>query len=390
MNSCLINQRDCGRVAGDPVCPKCGMDERVVYPGQADREAAQAAARERYAAVSSNACVNERSSPDLQQSDQGAPVTIPMRADKGGFPFVVGETHEGIVANILDFGAMVRLVDGVDGFLHISEMAQVQPSSVAKLLRVGQLVHVKVIGIDGSGRARLSMKFDLQAPSASSGEKKMGLNMWSVAALLAAAASVVVYAFDGFSSASVAPMQLEPSRAADDVDKTRDTVQSAAGSVFDQRYEVLGKGDEVKDLKTGLVWARCSVGQRWDGETCAGDATLLTLQGAQRQARAGWRVPTARELHSLVLCTSGTTSNVDDLKDGGVPVSNRCDGSYKRPAIHSQAFPRTSPDNWYWTSSTIVGLSAGAWFVFFGNGDVDFSGISDGDLSAQRLVRSNL
>ncbi|TXH37203.1 MAG: DUF1566 domain-containing protein [Burkholderiaceae bacterium] len=252
------------------------------------------------------------------------------------------------------------------------------------------MVRVKVIGIDGSGCARLSMKFDMQTSGSSSGERKRGVNMWSAAALLAVAASVVVYAFDGFSSASVAPMQLEPERAAADVDKTRDTVQSAAGSVIDQRYEVLGKGDEVKDLKTGLVWARCSVGQRWDGDTCAGDTSLLTLLEAQRQARAGWRVPTARELHSLVLCTSGTTSDVDDLKDGGMPVFNRCDGSYKRPAIHSQAFPRTSPDNWYWTSSTIVGLSAGARFVFFGNGDVDFSGISDGDLSAQRLVRSNL
>ncbi|MFM8899726.1 MAG: hypothetical protein ACKOF9_07235 [Burkholderiales bacterium] len=31
---CLINQSACGRVAGNPLCPKCGMDDRVVYPGQ--------------------------------------------------------------------------------------------------------------------------------------------------------------------------------------------------------------------------------------------------------------------------------------------------------------------------------------------------------------------
>jgi formylglycine-generating enzyme required for sulfatase activity len=45
---CLINQPECGRIVGKPVCPKCGMDERVIYPGQSDREAAQAAATARY------------------------------------------------------------------------------------------------------------------------------------------------------------------------------------------------------------------------------------------------------------------------------------------------------------------------------------------------------
>lgn len=50
MSHCLINQSACGRIAGDPVCPKCGMDERVVFPGQADREAAQAVALARYMA----------------------------------------------------------------------------------------------------------------------------------------------------------------------------------------------------------------------------------------------------------------------------------------------------------------------------------------------------
>lgn len=38
--TCLINESDCGRMAGDPVCPKCGMDERVVYPGQSDLDVA--------------------------------------------------------------------------------------------------------------------------------------------------------------------------------------------------------------------------------------------------------------------------------------------------------------------------------------------------------------
>ncbi len=37
---CLINQTACGRIAGNPVCPKCGMDERIVFPSEADRDGA--------------------------------------------------------------------------------------------------------------------------------------------------------------------------------------------------------------------------------------------------------------------------------------------------------------------------------------------------------------
>ncbi len=39
--NCLINESACGRIDGNPVCPKCGMDERVVYPGEDDLRDAQ-------------------------------------------------------------------------------------------------------------------------------------------------------------------------------------------------------------------------------------------------------------------------------------------------------------------------------------------------------------
>lgn len=45
---CLINQAACGRVAGIAVCPKCGIDGSVMYPGEHDRQAAQSAAIRRY------------------------------------------------------------------------------------------------------------------------------------------------------------------------------------------------------------------------------------------------------------------------------------------------------------------------------------------------------
>jgi len=46
--SCLINEVECGRITKNPVCPKCGMDDRVVYPGLADLEAALQNARVNY------------------------------------------------------------------------------------------------------------------------------------------------------------------------------------------------------------------------------------------------------------------------------------------------------------------------------------------------------
>lgn len=72
---CLINQTSCGRVAGNPVCPKCGMDERVVYPGQADREAAQTAAQGRFAAAERQAKEANLTSPGRPMSIPGSPVT---------------------------------------------------------------------------------------------------------------------------------------------------------------------------------------------------------------------------------------------------------------------------------------------------------------------------
>jgi hypothetical protein len=47
-NNCLIHQNDCERKIGNPICPKCGIDERIIYPSEADRDAAQTAARAQY------------------------------------------------------------------------------------------------------------------------------------------------------------------------------------------------------------------------------------------------------------------------------------------------------------------------------------------------------
>lgn len=69
-----------------------------------------------------------------------------------------GQIYEGTVARILDIGAIVSLLPGKDGFLHISQIARERVNQVSDYLKEGQTVRVKVIQPDDKGRVRLSMK----------------------------------------------------------------------------------------------------------------------------------------------------------------------------------------------------------------------------------------
>ncbi len=70
----------------------------------------------------------------------------------------VGKVYEGTVLKLLDFGAIVSVLPGRDGLLHISQIANERVNSVADHLKEGQAVRVKVIEADEKGRLRLSMK----------------------------------------------------------------------------------------------------------------------------------------------------------------------------------------------------------------------------------------
>lgn len=70
----------------------------------------------------------------------------------------VGQIYEGTVQRLLDFGAIVQLLPGKDGLLHISQIANERVNQVSDYLKEGQLVRVKVIEADEKGRVRLSMK----------------------------------------------------------------------------------------------------------------------------------------------------------------------------------------------------------------------------------------
>jgi polyribonucleotide nucleotidyltransferase len=70
----------------------------------------------------------------------------------------VGKVYEGPVLRLLDFGAIVQVLPGKDGLLHISQIANERVNAVSDYLKEGQVVKVKVIETDDKGRIRLSMK----------------------------------------------------------------------------------------------------------------------------------------------------------------------------------------------------------------------------------------
>jgi polyribonucleotide nucleotidyltransferase len=70
----------------------------------------------------------------------------------------VGKVYEGPVLRLLDFGAIVQLMPGRDGLLHISQISHERVNSVSDYLKEGQIVKVKVLEADDKGRVRLSMK----------------------------------------------------------------------------------------------------------------------------------------------------------------------------------------------------------------------------------------
>lgn len=70
----------------------------------------------------------------------------------------IGKVYEGAVTKILDFGALINLLPGKDGLLHISQIAHERVEKVSDYLKEGQIVKVKVMETDEKGRVKLSMK----------------------------------------------------------------------------------------------------------------------------------------------------------------------------------------------------------------------------------------
>lgn len=112
--------------------------------------------------------LTEETGTTIDISDDGS-VTIASLSSEGGeqakrrieditADVEVGKIYEGTVLKLLDFGAIVSILPGKDGLLHISQIANERVESVADHLKEGQTIRVKVLETDEKGRLRLSMK----------------------------------------------------------------------------------------------------------------------------------------------------------------------------------------------------------------------------------------
>ncbi len=129
---------------------------------------------------------------------------------------------------------------------------------------------------------------------------------------------------------------------------------ATTGPLISGRYRDIGDGT-LLDIRTGLQWMRCALGQRWNGRTCDGEAGSWTwnnlngqVRGINQQGGYGghtdWCVPTIDELKTLI---------VEDTQ----------------PAIDLEAFSGATC-MWYWSSSPCAGSADRAWYVDFNRGYV--------------------
>jgi polyribonucleotide nucleotidyltransferase len=99
--------------------------------------------------------------PDLERAERAAEMVRLYAADPE-----VGKVYKGRVTRILPFGALVEILPGKEGLLHISQISHERIASVTDVLKVGDEVEVKVLGVEPDGKIALSRKVLLGPPPA--------------------------------------------------------------------------------------------------------------------------------------------------------------------------------------------------------------------------------
>jgi polyribonucleotide nucleotidyltransferase len=91
----------------------------------------------------------------------------------------IGHIYEGTVVKVMDFGAFVNFFGAKDGLVHISQLAPHRVQKTSDVVKEGDKVKVKLLGMDERGKVRLSMKAvdqttgeDLEAKQKGEGEQQ--------------------------------------------------------------------------------------------------------------------------------------------------------------------------------------------------------------------------
>ncbi|MCW5642759.1 MAG: polyribonucleotide nucleotidyltransferase [Rhodoferax sp.] len=118
--------------------------------------------------------IDEDGTITIASTDAGQAEVAKQRIEQITAEVEIGKVYEGPITKILDFGALVNLLPGKDGLLHISQIAHERVEKVTDYLSEGQIVKVKVLEADEKGRVKLSMKALLDRPSVSQGVAEQG------------------------------------------------------------------------------------------------------------------------------------------------------------------------------------------------------------------------
>jgi polyribonucleotide nucleotidyltransferase len=98
--------------------------------------------------------------PSLEQAEKAAEMIRLYAADPE-----VGKVYKGRVTRIMPFGALVEILPGKEGLLHISQISHERITSVSDVLKVGDEIEVKVLGVEPDGKITLSRKELLPPPT---------------------------------------------------------------------------------------------------------------------------------------------------------------------------------------------------------------------------------
>ncbi len=109
--------------------------------------------------------INEDGTITIASTDPAKAEEAKRRIEQITAEVEIGKIYEGAITKILDFGALVNLLPGKDGLLHISQIAHERVERVSDYLTEGQVIKVKVMETDEKGRVKLSMKALLDRPA---------------------------------------------------------------------------------------------------------------------------------------------------------------------------------------------------------------------------------